>query len=437
VAAPAVSEASPPNEGRAYVPGELLVRFRGERAEREYDLPAGAGVQTTARALERNPRIRWAVPNYVARASGRGWIPDDRGDKGGPPGGWQKLQWHFLPCGSACGENAGGALESGGGIDAPGAWENLIEAGRPGARGVRVAVIDTGIAHRKRGSRFRRSPDLKRGQFAPGRDYVEDDRVALDENGHGTHVASTIGERTDNGKFVTGLAYGAELVPVRVLDEHGKGRSSDVARGIKWASRQGADVINLSLEFPRKVEGCDDVPAVCAAIDRAHAKGTVMIAAAGNGGLFGKPSVDYPGRAPNVIAVGATTERGCLSDYSHFGKGLDLTAPGGGFDNVDAGDQCEPSANGRGVVQLTLTKKGSGSFTRFGYPYYEGTSMASAHAAGTAALVWASLQERLAREPTPNEVETQLESTARANGDLGDPNLYGAGLLDAAAATAP
>jgi serine protease len=435
--ASATPASSPPIEGQAFVPGELLVRFRGETSEREYDLPAEAGVQSTARALERNPRIRWAVPNYVARASGRGWIPNDRGERDGSAGGWQELQWHFLPCGTACGEESGGAFESAGGIDAPGAWENLIEVGRPGGRGVRVAVIDTGVAHRKRGGRFRRSPDLRRGQFAPGRDYVEGDRVPLDENGHGTHVASTIGERTDNRKFVTGLAYGAELIPIRVLDEHGEGRSSDVARGIKWAYRRRADVINLSLEFPRKVEGCNEVPGVCAAIDRAHAKGAVVIAAAGNGGLFGKPSVDYPARAPNVIAVGATTERGCLADYSHFGKGLDVTAPGGGFDTVDAGGQCESSANGRGVIQLTLTKKGSGRFTRFGYPFYEGTSMASAHAAGTAALVWAALEGRLGREPTPGEVEARLESTARADGDLGDPNLYGAGLLDAAAATAP
>ena len=421
----------------AFVPGELLVRFRGAQAEREYELPAGIGVRAAARALERNDEIRWAVPNYVARAAAPGWIPNDRGEKGSPPGGWQELQWNFRPCGSACGEDPGAALESIGGIDAPGAWENLIEAGRPGGRGVKVAVVDTGVAHRDRGRRFRRSPDLRGGQFATGHDFVENDDAPLDENGHGTHVASTIGERTDNGKFVTGLAYGAKLIPIRVLDQRGEGGSADVARGVRWAHKHGADVINLSLEFSRSVDGCDDVPSVCAAIERAHAKGAVVVSVAGNGNLFGSSTTAFPGRAPHAIAAGATTIRSCLADYSNFGRGLDITAPGGGFDATDAGSQCEPTAGNPGIVQLTLTKTGSGKFRRFGYPNYEGTSMASAHVTGAAALVWAALRAGLGRAPTPDEVEARLEGTARREGALGDVNLYGAGLLDVAAATEP
>jgi serine protease len=420
-----------------FVPGELLVRFRGRPPQREYQLPAGIGVRAAARALEQNPRVRWAVPNYVARAASPGWIPNDRGRKGAAPGAWQELQWNFLPCGSACGEDPGSALESIGGIDAPGAWENLIEVGHPGGRGVKIAIVDTGVAHRNRGRRFRRSPDLKGGQFEHGRDYVDDDHAALDENGHGTHVASTIGERTNNKKFVTGLAYGAKLIPIRVLNEEGKGGSADVARGIRWAFKHGADVINLSLEFSRKVDGCDDVPGVCDAIDKAHAKGAVVVSVAGNGSLFGSPRIAYPGRAPHVIATGATTLGSCLADYSNFGDGLDISAPGGGFDAPDAGSQCQPSAGSRGIVQLTLTKTGSDKFRSFGYGHEEGTSMASAHVAGTAALVWASLRAGLGRPPTPDEVEARLKSTARTDGDLGDPNLYGSGLLDAAAATEP
>jgi serine protease len=426
---------TPATHGRAFVPGELLVRFRGGPREREYELPRGIGVREAAYALERNQRIRWAVPNYLARAAGPGWVPNDPGQRKWPPGSWQDLQWHFRPCGSACGEDPGGAVESFGGIDAPGAWANLIEAGRPGARGVKVAVVDTGVAHRDRGRKFRRSPDLEGTRFGPGHDYVDDDKLPLDENGHGTHVASTIAERTGNEKFVTGLAYEAKLIPVRALDRHGEGKAADVASGIRWALRHGADVINLSLEFKPKVDSCEDVPSVCSAIDRAHAKGAVVISVSGN--RPGAHSVAYPGRAPNVIASGATTVRGCLADYSNHGKGIDLVAPGGGFDAVVAGSQCDPGAGDPGVVQLTLTKKGSGKFRKFGYPHYEGTSMASAHVAGTAALVWAALRERLGRAPTPDEVEARLTSTARHDGDLGDPALYGAGLLDAAAATAP
>jgi serine protease len=425
----AVAGVEPP----AFASGELLVRFRGEPSGREYQLPEGIGVRGAARTLERNPRIRWAVPNYVAHAAGEQWIPNDRGERTSAPGGWQELQWNFLPCGTTCGEGPGDTLEAFGGIDAPAAWRNLIEAGRPGAKGVRVAVIDTGVAHRNRGSKFRRSPDFKGGQFSPGRDFVDDDKVPLDENGHGTHVASTIAERTDNGKFVTGLAYRAKLIPIRALDEHGAGLSSDVASGIRWAFRHGADVINLSLEFPRAtVDGCDDVPNVCEAINRAHAKGATVVSVAGN---TGASSVTYPGHAPNVIATGATTIRGCLADYSAFGRGLDLVAPGGGDDAALAGPQCKPAASGPGIVQLTLTGIASGTFRTFGYPNYDGTSMASAHLAGAAALVAASLRESLRREPSPEEVEARLESTARRDGGLEDVNLYGAGLIDAAAAT--
>jgi serine protease len=437
-AAPAGAEpGSAAAEPGSFVPGELLVRFRDQGQEREYELPSGVRVGEAARALDRNPEVRWAVPNYVARASGPGWIPNDRGEKASPPGGWQQLQWNFLPCGSGCDTDAGGASESFGGIDAPGAWENLIEAGRPGAKGVRVAVVDTGVAHRGKGRMFKRSPDLKRGQFKHGRDYVDDDKLALDENGHGTHVASTIAERTDNRKFVTGLAYRATMIPVRVLDEQGVGGSADVARGIRWAYRHGAEVINLSLEFPRSVSSCDKVPSVCAAIDKAHAKGAVVVSASGNAGSLGQPKVDFPAGAPNVIATGATTARGCLADYSHHGEGLDVVAPGGGFDAFDAGPQCRTSAGGAGIVQLTLTRTGTGKFNRFAYPHYEGTSMASAHVAGVAALVWAALSERLGRAPTPEELEARLESTARTEHGLGDRVLYGAGLIDAAAATAP
>jgi serine protease len=432
VAAPTTA----PAVGPAFEPGEVLVRFRGETTERAYELPGRVGVREATRSLRRNPAVRWAVPNYIAHASGAGWVPNDPGRKTFPEGGWRELQWHFLPCGSSCGGGPGGEEpESFGGIDAPRAWRNLIQAGRPGARGVKVAVVDTGVAYRNRGKRFRRSPDLKRRQFTAARDYIDGDRFPLDENGHGTHVASTIGERTDNRKFVTGLAYGAKLIPVRVLDERGSGKASQVAKVIRWAYRHGADVINLSLEFPRAaVKSCTDIPSVCTAIDKAHTKGVVVTGAAGNPANGPRSEVAYPALAPFVIATGGTTERGCLANYSNWGAGLDLVAPGGGRDTPMAGPQCDPAAEGRGISQLTL-RKGVKGFTSFGYPSYKGTSMASAHLAGVAALVWAALEERLDRAPTPDEVESRLESTARDDRGLRDGQRYGAGLVDAAAAT--
>jgi serine protease len=439
-AAPAAADRAGESDAPGFVQGEVLVRFEGPGSERALELPDGIRVREAAEALDRNPNVAYAVPNYVARASARvPFFPNDPG-AAGSAGGWQQVQWNFLPCGSLCGEEpVAPNLESVGGVDAPGAWRNLIQAKRPGGDGVTVAVVDTGVAYRSQGDHFRRSPDFKTEQFVAGHDFVEGDRVPLDENGHGTHVAGTIAERTHNDRALTGLAYGAEIMPVRVLNSRGEGTARNVARGIRWAAAQGADVINLSLEFclrackpPAQVTGCEDVPGVCGAIDQAEAGGAVVVGSAGNESA---PEVAFPGR--HAIAVGGTTERACLAEYSNHGEGLDLVAPGGGSD-APGGPQCLPFAGGRTILQLTLVDKKGGRFTRFGYPgVYEGSSMASAHASGAAVLVWALLAEQLGRDPQPGEVEERLESTARRDGALANPVLYGAGLLDAAAATAP
>ncbi len=435
----AAQEATAPPDPAAsadtpFEPGEVLVRFRSEpEPGTTYELPDGIGVRRAARALNRNPEVDWAVPNYTAAAAA--WIPNDRGERSAATGGgWQEVQWNFLPCGSTCGgKDDEVPYQSFGGIDAPKAWGNLIDAGRPGGRHVKVAVVDTGVAYRKRGNKYKRSPDLRRGQFVSPRDFAEGDKVPLDQNGHGTHVASTIGERTDNHKFVTGLAYGAKLIPVRVLDKHGQGSASTVSRGIRYAAHKGADVINLSLEFSRQaVDECADIPTVCEAINHAHDQGALVVSVSGN---TGGSNITFPGRAANVLAVGATTKRGCLADYSAFGKGLDIVAPGGGEDTGQAGPQCEPFEIGPGITQLTLRHTRAG-YTEFGYPYYDGTSMAAAHVSGVAALTWAAMRKSLGRQPTAAEVEQRLKATARTERGLDNQQLYGAGLIDAGAATA-
>ena len=437
-AAAAPAAAGPPSADGGFVHGEVLVRFAGG-SERTVELPSGVGVGQAVGALESNPAVAYAAPNHIAHASatpaGR-FIPNDKGTGGG----WQQLQWNFLPCGSACGQQLEEpGLESPGGINAPAAWQNLIEAKRAGGKGVTVAVVDTGVAYRDLGDDFRRSPDFTKNQFVPGHDFIEDDSIALDENGHGTHVAGTIGEQADNRKAVTGLAYGAKIMPVRVLNAHGAGTARNVAKGIRWAARHGADVINLSLEFcvvgcspGSQVTECADVPGVCEAIDAATERGALVIASAGNEGAN---QVSFPGR--HAMAIGATTERGCLAEYANHGEGLDMVAPGGGADGNVPGAQCVPFASGATIFQLTLDKPRKNGFRKFGYPNYEGGSMASAHAAGVAALVFAQLKRTLGRAPTPAEVETQLEITARRAGILANTALYGAGLLDAALATEP
>jgi serine protease len=371
--------------------------------------------ETVAGALQRLRRehgVEWAVPDYLARASG-GLIPNDRGTST-EPGGWQQLQWNFV-----------GQF----GVGAPEAWANVAADGEPGGKGVTVAVLDTGVAYANRGP-FRRSPDFSRYSFVQGYDFVAKNRFPNDRNGHGTFVAATIAEATDDRYGLTGLAFAAHIMPVRVLNTQGEGEASTIAEGVLFAAKHGAQVINLSLEFTPGVTA-SDIPELIEAIHYAHSHGVLVVAAAGNEGHV---AIAYPARAPDVVSVGATTEHGCLASYSNYGARLTLVAPGGGPDANLIGDpNCHPELpSGRDVFQVTFT---GSSLRRFGIPSgYEGTSMATPHVAATAALIIAS--GVIGRHPTPAQLTARLRSTARRLGGGGDEGLYGAGLVDAAAATA-
>jgi serine protease len=409
-----------------FVPGQLLVRFDGG-TEELLRLPTGVDVSTAQQALDANPAVAYALPNYLAHASS---IPDDPG-LAGVPGGWERAQWNFLPCGSLCGESLTPLqFQERGGLNAPDAWEILKQRGVPAGKGARVAVLDTGVAYTTRKPRFRRSPDFSRKQFLPGFDFVDKDRMPLDEDGHGTHVTGTIAERTGNHFGLTGLASRARIIPVRVLDSEGFGTARNIARGIRWAASHRAQVINMSFEFSLGVNSCARIKGICSAVKFAFKKGALVVAAAGNEN--GEP-VAYPAGAPHVIGVGRTTKDACLASDSRTGAGLDLVAPGGGFPLLaNCGSDDPLFSRGVPIVQLTLV--GSG-FTTFGYPGgYEGTSMAAAHVSGVAALVIGS---HLVGS-SPRAVVCQLEATARhSDSQLGqpyDPRLFGAGLVDAAAA---
>ncbi|MFN8163415.1 MAG: S8 family serine peptidase [Solirubrobacterales bacterium] len=418
--------------GREFVPRQVIVKLDGERAARSLSLPRGVGVRPTAAALRRNPRVKYAVPNYIATASavlpGLSVLdPNDPGtiegasEAAAAAGEWSFKQWNFL---AWEGTETARLPISPGGIDAVTAWRNLIAAGRPGAEGVTVAVLDTGIAYRSEGARFQRSPDFASGQFVKGHDFIDDDRVPLDENGHGTHVAGTIGEATDNAIGLTGLAYRAKLMPVRVLDKHGRGDAADIAKGIRFAVEHHAQVINMSFNF-----GCRKrVPSVDEALREAYARGVVAVASAGN--LGSESCVSEPATGPRVIAVGGTTEGGCLGSYSLAGASIDLVAPGGGL----PGAGC-PSLSARPIYQVTLKP---GTTNAFAIPgNFVGTSMAAAHVSGVAAMVLASGVIPRPAAPTArvNAVARRLRTTAR---DLGLPRTQqGAGLIDAAAATEP
>jgi serine protease len=411
-----------------FAPHRLVVKFAGASA-RTVALPPRVGVRAAVAALRDSPRVEYAAPNYVATASATqeeptATIPNDPGPitgPPGPPGGWVMKQWNFLPWE---GEATPLLPLSPGGIDAVSAWKHLEEVGHPGASGITVAVLDTGIAYRAKGADFRRSPDFTAGQFVKGYDFVDSDQLPLDENGHGTHVAGTIAEKTNNGIGLTGLAFRAKLMPVRVLDKHGRGRADNIAKGIRFAVANGADVINMSFNF-----GCEkEVPGVDEALRQAFHRGVIVVASIGN--LGSEACVAPPATGPHVIGVGGSTEGGCLGAYSLAGKDVDVIAPGGGPPTVGC-----PSVSARPIYQVTLKK---GSARHFAEPSdYVGTSMAAAHVAGVAAMVLAggTIDPKAKKKGKVTAVTQRLRQTAR---DLGLPaTRQGAGLIDAGRATSP
>jgi len=257
--------------------------------------------------------------------------------------------------------------------------------------GITVAVIDTGISP---------VPDLKDTNFVKGYDFVNDRIEANDDAGHGTHVAGTIAQSTNNNYGVAGIAYEASLMPLKVLGASGGGTVADIAEAIRFAADNGADVINMSLG------GAGESKLMEEAIDYAYHKGVFLVAAAGNSN---QNAASYPARYPHVVGVAALDSVGVKAPYSNFGAGVDISAPGGS----EAGK----------ILQETIDPETNSPV----FAGYQGTSMAAPHVAGVAALVKASgIKE-------PDEILRVLKQSSRVVQE--DPlNHFGAGHLDASAA---
>ena len=380
---------------------------------RTIHLRRGETVRAAIARLRHQPGVAYALPDYIAHQAGA-FYPNDPG-RSGQAQGWEKMQWNLLPLT---------------GVDAPDAWANLLAVHRPGGRGVKIAVLDTGIAYRD-WKTFRESPDFRGTRFIAPYDFVAKNHFPLDRNGHGTFVAGVIAEATNNRIGLTGLAYGASIMPVRILDGSGLGDETTIAKGIRYAVTHGAQIINLSLEFlPNEVSSAADIPQIVSAINFAHARGVMVVGAAGNDQ---SSQIAYPARARNAVAVGATTRDLCVADYSNNGSGLTLVAPGGGSDAIQPADPlCHPDRSLPSIYQLTLTA--TPHWGRFGYPgYYIGTSMSAPEVSATAALVIAS--GVIGRRPSPAQILARLEQTATPLGGASPNTAYGFGLVNAGNAT--
>jgi len=261
-------------------------------------------------------------------------------------------------------------------------WEHT-KAGK----GVVVAILDTG---------FTLTKDFNPAQVLPAKSFIRGESAA-DGHGHGTHCASTVAQATNNGFAAAGLARDATILPGKVLSNSGSGSIGGIAAGIDWAVDQKADIISMSLggggytEILRK------------AMDRAIAKGVIIVAAAGNSG---GPHDSWPAGYGPVISIGSLGPDGLVAPYSSYPKSLDLMAPGG-----------NKRIAGGGVFQW-IKFQGTESLQE-----WQGTSMATPHAAAAAAILLA--------EGAPHEqvkLETLMVTHAKAPVDKS--GKYGKGQID-------
>ena len=322
-------------------------------------------------AYSRAAVVEFAEPNYIYKAL---FTPNDESFD---------LQWNMEQ------------------INCESAWD--VSSGN----GIVVAVVDSGVNTN--------GVDGFTWEVIQGRDFANGDDDSTDDNGHGTHVAGTIGQATNNNVGVAGVAFNATIMAVKVLGRRGIGDIAAIADGVRWAVDNGAHVINLS------VGGNGRSRVLETAVNDAHSNGVVLVAAAGNE----SGNVVFPAAFENVIAVGSVRFDERLSFFSNFGPEIDIVAPGGDL-NVDQNDDGFDD----GILQETFRR---GRFFRRNNEMwdlfsFQGTSFSCPHVSGVAALI-------LSNDPslTPDEVKERMTSTAKDLGREGKDNIFGWGLLDAEA----
>ena len=412
----------------AYVPGSLIVKYKNDPDDFDVvAIPANTNPEAMAAAMRTLPDVEFAQPRYRNYAMAK---PNDT---------LYANQWNFPA------------------IDMERAWDI-----QPGATSdIIVAVLDSGMAFRSVTVRyearfpfritpsgplypalgvvdvpFAAAPELGTSgssRFVTPRDFIWDDDLPVDLDGHGTHVAGTIGQLTNNNTGTAGMAYNVRLMPVKIIagtwdDIFGSpfiGTDDVVARGIRYAADNGAKVLNLSIG---RTEG-GPAPVVADALRYAVSRGSFVAVASGNTRDSGNQPNRLAQLAPDingVVAVGAVSRTLDVAYYSTTGPFVELSAPGG--DQRQSGNA--------GILQQTLdldlvetyerppSQFGPPRADAFAYYYFQGTSMATPHVSGFAALL---MQQGIT---SPAAIEAAMKQFATDKGPSGRDDSFGHGLIN-------
>jgi serine protease len=432
---------------RLYASGSVIVKFRsgterssvasamrGVRAARLdqpsdadfqiMEIAADADPEVISAQLRTDPNVEYAQPRYVNYPMLR---PNDP---------LYSNQWNWPA------------------IDMERAWDIQPAAGDQ----ITVAVLDTGVAFRNATMRYNSTfafrivpggplfpalgivdipfavaPELGSAKFVSPRNFIWEDNLPFDLDGHGTHVSGTLGQLTNNGLGVAGMAYNVRIMPVKVLadiwddifDSPFFGSDDDLARGVRYAVDNGAKVINMSLGRT----GGGPAPVVEDAIRYAVSRGAFVAVAGGNEAEEGNPPNRIAEPAPRIdgmVAVAAVGRGLQRAPYSNINVYVEIAAPGG--------DQRRDGPSG-GILQQTLDQDmlhtyelGPERITRpradaFAYYYFQGTSMATPHVSALAAML---MQQGIT---SPAAVEAAIKQFARDLGSAGVDSEYGHGLI--------
>ena len=385
----------------------------------------GEDAEAVAAALRQRPDVEYAQPAYRIRPA---FVPNDQY--------YKDYQWN-LPL-----------------IDLERAWDIQPAAGS----NIVVAVLDTGVSYTNATVRFHANafrddngvlypslgdltlnfvlaPELGPGsRFVAPRDFIWNDTAPLDFDGHGTHVSGTIGQLTNNSTGMAGVAFNVKIMPVKVIDgtwddifgAPNHGTDDVVARGIRYAADNGANVINMSI-------GRDGPPApvVEDAINYAVGKGVFIAIAAGNSFEEGNPTQvisEIASRVQGAVSVAAVDPAKQHAYYSSAGSYIELSGPGGsqrGFGGKGYVFQQTYDYLMTDTFLLPPAQYGPPRFDVLTYIGYTGTSQATPHVAGVAAML---MQQGI---KNPAAVEAALEKFATDLGDAGRDNTFGYGLIEA------